>query len=196
MFNLTRGEELTALIAVTLLGAATAAVCLIRGDKAKTVEIPLNGPDEVTVQKEEGGAQKKILVHVSGEVQKKGVFELKPGSRLKDLIEVAGLTENADREALNLAAPLLDGERVVVATKGATAPGRRPGGLATSQGMINVNTASQKELESLPGIGPVLARRIIEFREKRKFDSVDDLVLVRGIGPATLEKIREHVCVK
>jgi competence protein ComEA len=196
MFNLTRGEELTALILVALGGLAVAAVCLVRGDKPKTVEIPLNKPGEVSVQGEGTGSQGKILVHVSGEVHRKGVLELDVGSRVADAVQLARPTENADLEALNLAAPLVDGERLVVPGKGATPITKRPSPWARGSLKININTASQKQLEMISGIGPVLAGRIIEYRNKQKFESVDELVRIKGIGPVTLEKIRGHVRVK
>lgn len=196
MFNLTRGEELTALLAVALVGVATFVVCLHRGDKGKTVEIPLNNPANPTVQDQRRGSQRKILVHLSGEVHEQGVLELNSGSRVKDAIELARPTENADLGRLNLAAFLLDGERIVVPRKGGAARKGEAPGRAEGATPVNVNTATQEQLESLPGIGPALAGRILEYRRTRKFDTVDDLLQVRGIGPATLEKIREHVRVK
>ncbi len=196
MFDLTRGEELTALIAVALLGAAASAVCLLRGDKGKAVEIPLNNSREMVVQRKGRNPQGKILVHVSGEVQTKGVFELGAGSRIRDAIELARATENGDLESLNLAATLVDGERIVVPGKGSVSGRKGQPGPAKGAGAINVNTATQEELEFLPGIGPVIAARIVEFRKTRKFEKVDDLLEVKRIGPVTLEKVREYVCVK
>ncbi len=196
MLNLTRGEELTALIAVTVVGVAIAAVCLVKGDKGKTVEIPLNNPAEMGVQRGRRDLRGKIMVHISGEVRRKGVFELSAAARMQDAIELAGATENTDYEAMNLAAPLVDGERVVVPGKGMVSPGRGPLVGTKGTGKININTATQEQLESLPGIGSVIAGRIIEFRKTRRFDSVDDLLLINRIGPATLEKVREYVCVQ
>jgi len=196
MFKLSRGEELTALIAAGLVGVVAVVVCFSRGDRPKTMEIPLNKSREITVEGEKRKTRGKIFVHISGEVLRKGVLELSAGSRMEDAIKPAGATEHADLDALNLAVPLVDGERIVVPSK--KSPGRRPGvsPWATSGIKVNVNLASQQELESLPGIGRTLASRIIEFRKTRKFQKVDDLLEVRGIGPSTLEKIRAFVCVK
>lgn len=196
MFKLTRGEELTALIAVTVVGLATAAVCLIRGDRGKTVDIPLNNPGEIAVQRGGRKTKGKILVSVSGEVDRKGLYELNSGARVNDAVELAGPTGNADLGRVNLAAPLIDGEHVIVPSK--KAPGRGAGlsEASASTVRVNVNEADQEQLESLPGIGPTLARRIIEFRSTRKFEKVDDLLEVQGIGPKTLEKVRDFVCVK
>jgi len=196
MFNLTRGEELTALICIVLAGVATARVCLVRGDKGKTIEIPLNNPREITVERERAKSQGKIIVQVAGEVRRKGVFELKAGSRVKDAIELAGATEAAALEALNMAAPLVDGERILVPRRGATSQKGRLSGAPRGGAYVNINTASQEQLESIPGIGPVLAGRIIEFRVKQKFGNVDELLQIKGIGPVTLEKIRGYVSVR
>jgi competence protein ComEA len=193
MFNLTRGEELTALILVVLAGIAVGAVCLVRGDKPRRVEIPLNKWRDIKVQRAGEQSQQKIVVHISGEVQKKGVLELDAGSRLGDAIELANATDDADLESLNLAAPLVDGERIVVPGKGTVPITGRSSPWAKPAIRININNASQPQLETIPGIGPVLAGRIIQFRETRQFDSVDELLQIKGIGPVTLEKIRGYV---
>lgn len=196
MFNLTRGEELTALIGVVLVGAATATVCLTRGDKRRAVEIPVNNEEDESVQREGEGEGKTIVLYVTGEVERKGVLELKSGSRVKDALAMARPTQNADLDAMNLAAFVVDGEQIIVPRKSAvervgTLPAR-PG----SPAKINVNLASQQELESLPGVGPIIAQRIIEFRKRRTFQKVDDLLEVRGIGPKTLERIKDRVSVR
>jgi len=196
MFNLTRGEEATALIAVLLVGGATVVVSLVRGDKGKTVEIPLNKSGELTVQREGKSPQGKIMVHISGEVRRKGVLELGAAARMNDAIELAEATENADLESLNLAASLVDGERIVVPRKGMAGRKGSSSGGPKMAGKININTANQQQLEFLSGIGPVLAKRIIEFRSTRRFEKVDDLLLIKGIGPVTLQKVRDYVCLE
>jgi len=150
-------------------------------------------------------------VHVSGAVKRSGVYRLAPDSRVADAIDQAGgAAEHADLDALNLAEPLQDGQKIHVPRKGeasapalaSVAPSRTPRGTpqaaaATTQFPINLNTATAEQLEAIPGIGPVLAQRIIEYRQTHgRFQSVDELLEVRGIGPKRLENMRPYVVVK
>ncbi len=196
MFNLTRGEELTALLLFALIGITVAVVCLVKGDKPRTIEVPLNKADELAVERDGAKTQGKILVHISGEVYTEGVLEVDAGSRLREAIELARPKESADLESLNLAAHLIDGERIVVPRKGAVRSKGASSPWSQSSLSVNINTASKQKLEMISGIGPVLAGRIIEYRNKQKFESVDELVRVKGIGPVTLEKIRGQCRVK
>jgi competence protein ComEA len=143
-----------------------------------------------------------LIVDVAGWVRSPGVYEFVEGDRVIDAIEVAGGAKTgAALEALNLAAPLVDGTQVLVPRRADTSGGGVPGvpggpGMPGTAAKINVNTASAAELESLPGIGEVLAQRIIDHRtENGPFATVDDLVDVSGIGDAILEQIRDDVTV-
>lgn len=137
-----------------------------------------------------------IVVHVAGEVRSPGVYELAAGDRVVDAIERAGGTrKRADLRALNLAAVLTDGQQVLV-------PAKVKGGAAAASGgggpepKVNLNTATQEELEGLPGIGPVLAQAILDYREEHgPFASVEDLLDVSGIGDSRLEDLRDLVAV-
>lgn len=136
-----------------------------------------------------------ILVDVAGWVRHPGVYEFHEGDRVIDAIEAAGgARSGAALESLNLAAPLADGTQVLV-------PRRAPAGTASGStsgdiGKININTASATELEALPGVGEVIAQRIVEYRtENGPFASVDQLLDVSGIGDATLAEIRDLVTV-
>ena len=139
-----------------------------------------------------------LLVHVAGWVRRPGVYELHEGDRVIDAIERAGgPRRGAQTSALNLAAVLTDGQQVLVPGPappgGEAAPG--PGSTPAST-LVNVNSAAAEELETLPGIGEVLAQAIISYREEHgPFTSVDELEEVSGIGPATLEEIRDLVTV-
>jgi competence protein ComEA len=145
-----------------------------------------------------------IVVYVTGAVVQAGVFELDAGARLVDAIELAGgALPEADLTVLNLAATLTDGERIYVPLPGetppavigpSTSPSGGQGGSGGSGGQINVNTASAAELTALPGIGPVLADRIVAFRQTNgPFGQLDDLGEVSGIGPKLLANLAELV---
>jgi competence protein ComEA len=139
-----------------------------------------------------------LIVDVAGAVHQPGVYEFAEGDRVIDAIERAGgPMPKADLGLLNLAAPLTDGTQILVPKAGPPGAGV-PGSTApgSSTGLININTASATELETLSGIGEVLAATIIEYREQNgPFASVDALMDVSGIGPATLEEIRDQVTV-
>lgn len=135
-----------------------------------------------------------IYVHVVGQVHRPGLYALSADSRLVDAIAAAsGLTDDADPAAINLARPVSDGERVYVPAFGEDVP--EPFGGGGSE-QINLNRATVAQLETLPGIGPALAARIVRWRtENGPFVTVDELTAVPGIGPAVLESVRERVAV-
>ena len=143
-----------------------------------------------------------IIVDVAGWVRRPGVYEFATGDRVIDAVNRAGGARNgADLTSLNLAAPLADGTQIVIprpGATGATAPGSSTSDTGTAGGttLININTASETDLEALPGVGPVTAAAIIDYRTQNgPFSAVDDLIDVSGIGPSTLEQIRPFATV-
>jgi competence protein ComEA len=132
-----------------------------------------------------------LYVHVVGEVQSPGMYQLPIGARLVDAVFAAGgLTEDADNASVNLARELSDGEQIVVFS--ISQEGQSPG--TNSSGLISLNRAGDKELEELPGIGPALAGRIIAWREANGgFKSVQDLLKVSGIGESLLSGVVDLV---
>lgn len=134
-----------------------------------------------------------LCCHVVGPVNSPGVYTLPPGSRVQDALQAAGgPTADADLERLNLAAVVQDQDQIIVPrrTMGLT-PGSSPSVRGSSIDLVNVNTADSETLQTLPGIGPVLAGRIIDYRNAHgPFDTVESLMEVKGIGAATLEKLR------
>ncbi len=134
-----------------------------------------------------------LTVHVGGWVANPGLVELLQGARVADAIAAAGGTlPGAAIDALNLAAALVDGEQVIVpgpAGSDSTEAAAGEGG-----GPIHLNRATAAELDELPGIGPVIAQRIVDYREtKGPFETVEDLLDVPGIGEAKLASIRDLV---
>lgn len=137
-----------------------------------------------------------IQVHVTGAVIQPGIYELPYGSRVGAAVEAAGgFTDQADRESINLAAILEDGSQVRVAAIGEPTPTRSSGD-ANPGDLVNINTASAAELESLPEIGPVIAQNIIDYREANgPFASIEAIQDVPEIGPGKFEAIRNLITV-
>jgi competence protein ComEA len=201
--TLSRGElmGLVAVVAVTMAGAGLWYVRSL----PKPVSIAAGAPSSSAAPAGVGASAAPspsappIIVDVTGWVHAPGVYEFVQGERVIDAVERAGGARNgADLSVLNLAAPLTDGTQVVVPKQGAAPAGTVPGesGGGSTSGLVNINTASATEFETLSGIGEVLAGAIVDYRtENGPFASVDDLENVSGIGPATLEEIRDQVTV-
>jgi competence protein ComEA len=146
-----------------------------------------------------------LIVHVSGAVAHPGIYTLPPGSRVNDAILAAGgISTGADQSGLNLAAPLQDGQLIRVSTNAssqAVVPqeGQVSSGDPTTtilDHLININTAGQEELESLPGIGPVLAQRIIKYRNAYGlFQTIEDINVIYGLSPETYAMIKDLITV-
>ncbi|UFU01762.1 helix-hairpin-helix domain-containing protein [Ruania suaedae] len=134
-----------------------------------------------------------VVVHVAGAVREPGVVNVPEGTRVAEVIDVAGgAAEGADLDAINLASTVTDGQQVYVPQQGEAA--RPEPGTTPASSTIDVNTADAATLEQLPGIGPALAAEIIGWREQNgPFATVEDLLQVSGIGPATLERLRDEV---
>jgi competence protein ComEA len=194
--TLSRGE-IAGLIVVLVAVLGGAGLWYARS-LPKPVTIAESGPGAAQPAVSPTSSPAMLIVDVAGAVRTPGVYEFAEGERVVDAIERAGGPRpKADLSLLNLAAPLVDGTQILVpkigpavtGVPGETAPG-------SSSGLINVNTASATELETLSGIGEVLAATIVEYRTQNgPFASVDDLLDVSGIGPATLEEIRDQVTV-
>lgn len=148
-----------------------------------------------------------LQVHVVGAVQEPGVYQLKEGLRASDALQAAGGPQpDADLNIVNLAARLRDGQRLYIPKKGEVVPGSSasdsplaPGDPLINQGdsaAVDLNNATPEQIDSLPGIGPVLAKRIIEYRESHGgFRSVADLKKVEGIGAKKYEDLKDRVTV-
>lgn len=158
---------------------------------------------------------KWLFVYLCGAVEKPGVYRIGSGTRLNTVVAMAGgLTPAADGNAINMARKLADGERIYIPRTGERASGSGDAGSGLGQGLnsvdsadlssdqnapgrININTANTAALDTIPGIGPTLAARIIEYRQKHNgFNDVNQLSDVDGIGPKILAKIKPYVCVE
>jgi len=142
------------------------------------------------------GEHADVVVYVSGAVASPGVLTLPATSRVIDAITAAGgATPEADLESINLARILVDGEQIRVGVVGESPPPASAGTGTDAQACVRLATATETELQTLPGIGPALATRIISYRATHpRLTSVEELDDVPGIGPSLIEKIRPGVC--
>jgi len=132
-----------------------------------------------------------LFVDVVGAVRRPGLYRLKDGSRVADaVIRAGGPTPKAQIELLNLAARIADGEQIVVPRRGVGGALAAPGG-GVAAGPVHLNSATIEQLDALPGVGPVTAQKILDYRQQHgAFGSVDELDAIAGIGPARLETLR------
>ena len=147
-----------------------------------------------------------IRIHVAGAVVRPGVYDLDEDSRVDDAVEAAGgFLAEADKNVLNLAARLEDGERLDIPYVAGFVPDEEQGFVVISEGtpsplagdgLVNINTASIEELDKLPGIGQTTATRIIDYRTANgPFASIEDIIKVPGIGPAAFEELKDLITV-
>jgi competence protein ComEA len=138
-------------------------------------------------------AAKPVVVDVAGAVRRPGLYRLRSGSRIDDAIAAAGgATAKAQLDTVNLAAPVADGEQVVVPSRGAGGAVAPPSSVgSTPSAPLDLNTATAEQLDALPGIGPVTAQKILDYRQAHgAFQTVDELEGVPGIGPGRLSQLK------
>lgn len=188
-----------ALVVVVIAALAiTVVIGIVRGASAPVDQVVLDETPKAAVS-----ASGELYVHVAGAVATPGLYVLPGDARVVDAVAAAGgLTDDADGEAINLARPLSDGEQLHVPRVGeaptaeAAAPGGGDGAAEPGDGRVNLNTADEALLDTLPRIGPALASRIIAWRDENgRFTSVEDLLAVPGIGDKMLETLRDLVTV-
>lgn len=195
-------------LAMASFDSRSSGVSFERSDEASASDVRGSGdasPDDESSAKSSSAAE--VYVDVDGAVVRPGVYRLKDGARVSQAIDAAGgLTAEADVTGLNRASKITDGQKIYVPTVGeqqaAAAVGGAESSAATtpgagsSSGLVNINTASAAELQTLSGIGPSMAQSIIDERTKNgAFASVDDLMRVSGIGEKKLAKIKDCICV-
>lgn len=190
MITLTRTQLLV--LAVPLLALLAVAGSRLAGLGAS--EGPAGVAPLTRVDAPGGAAAPRVVVHVVGAVRRPGLFRLRDGMRVADaLVKAGGPTRRADLSSVNLAAPLADGQQVVVPRR--LPPGAAPTSAQTAGGAkVSLAIATVDQLDELPGIGPVTAQKIVDWRASRgPFRSVEDLDDVPGIGPARIEQLRDLV---
>ena len=194
-------------LAMAGFGGHSSDVSFERSDEASASDVRGAGdasPDDADEPSAKSSSAAEVYVDVDGAVVKPGVYRLKDGARVSQAIDAAGgLTAEADVTVLNRASKITDGQKIYVPTVGeqqtAAAVGSSASttpGTGSSSGLVNINTASAAELQTLSGIGPSMAQSIIDERTQNgAFASVDDLMRVSGIGEKKLAKIKDCICV-
>lgn len=195
-------------LAMASFSSRSSGVSFEHSDEASASDVRGSGdasPDDESSAKSSSAAE--AYVDVDGAVVRPGVYRLKDGARVSQAIDAAGgLTVEADVTGLNRASKITDGQKIYVPTVGEQQAAAAVGGAessaattpgaASSSGLVNINTASAAELQTLSGIGPSMAQSIIDDRSKNgPFASVDDLMRVSGIGEKKLAKIKDCICI-
>lgn len=179
--------------------AVLLAVLALGGRYALAGEDTPAEPSSAPVLEAAPAPRRMLVVHVVGAVRRPGLYRLAEGSRIDDAIrEAGGPRPRAAVELVNLAAEIADGQQIVVPARDRSgAPAASPpgaAGLPAAGGKVHLNSATLEELDALPGVGPVTAQRILDFRAAHgAFSSVEELDAVPGIGPARLEQLKPLV---
>jgi competence protein ComEA len=185
------------IIAVVLLGCV---VGVYNQNLASKRSSPESSPSVVLLENKEKIEPIGYYVHISGAVIREGVYKLKKGDRLIDLIRLSGALSNADLDSINLAEVLTDGQKVLIPRKTLKIAADNKISTATVSNkeskIININTADEKAIDSLPGIGPVMAKRIVDYRsENGRFSNIEELKEVPGISEKKFEKLKKYISV-
>lgn len=208
MSSFTKREQIVilviVLIIISILGFEFFLRDIIKVDNSQLEvinndDLIINEPADNSNSSDEEGT---IIVHISGQVNRPGVVELENGKRVIDAVELAGgLKNDADIDRINLAKKLVDEEKIYVPKIGEEVSIELSESIATTSdqsqsGKVNINTCSKSDLVGLPGIGDVIADRIIEYRSTNKFSTIEDIKNVSGIGEKKFESIKDLITVK
>jgi len=209
MFNLSNQEKITIifLLIVIIIGIGIVLYKNFNNEYNLALNSPPNFIENNITEKIEVSS---VIIHISGAVKNPGVYQLKSTDRVVDAVKIAGgAAEESNLDAINLAALLKDGQKIIIPYKisnQVTAESDKnisknieevyPSSSSSSD-QININTADDKTLQSLPGIGPVLSQKIIDYRNQNGlFEVIDDIKDVSGIGEKKFEGIKDLICVQ
>ena len=196
-----------AVVVLALAGLAVAVLVALLGGGGATREVVPTSPvssnsstDPAGITEDSGAGSTVIFVHLLGAVAMPGLYELRQGDRAVDAVAAAGgFSPDADPAGINLARPLVDGEQIRVPAIG-EAPAIGSGDVgssgASANGTVNLNTADAAALDTLPGVGPATAQRILDWRDENgRFTAIEDLMSVSGIGEKTFADLKDLVTV-
>lgn len=195
----TKKEQIAILSVVVLILGIIGSKVLLEEKEPETSDIGIVQDKsilEVSDQEEELKPT-LIMVHVSGQVYHPGIYELIQGDRVVDVVDLAGgLTKQADLDRINLAKKLNDEDKIYIPSTDEILTVEADIIQSSSgAGLLNINTCSTKELESLPGIGEVIANRVVEYRNTSRFQKPEDIMNVSGIGDSKYEQIKDLITV-
>jgi competence protein ComEA len=205
MFNLSNQEKVTIifLLIVIVIGIGIILYKNFNNEDNLAINSPSNFSENNIAEKIEVPS---VIIHISGAVKNPGVYQLKSTDRVVDAVKIAGgITERANPDAINLAALLKDGQKVIIPYKisnQVTVESDKNieevySFSSSPSDQININTADDNTLQSLPGIGPVLSKRIIDYRNQNGlFEVIEDIKDVSGIGEKKFEGIKDLICVQ
>jgi competence protein ComEA len=184
-------------VVLACLAVAAAVAWFRAGTHAAASPAAAATPPPVSSSRASPTSGAAVVIDIVGAVKHPGIVRMATGARVVDAIAAAGgARHDADVQQLNLAARLVDGERIAVPRHGETLPSTPDSSTPGSNAPVDLNSATADQLDALPGIGPATADAIVRDREAHgAFRSIDDLARVRGIGPAKLEQLRELVTV-
>lgn len=185
------------IIVVVLLGCV---VGIYNQNLAGKPSSPESPPKAVLPESQGKPEPTGCYVHISGAVIREGVYRMNRGDRMIDLIKLSGATSNADLDSINLAEVLTDGQKVFIPQK--TLRIAADNVMPTAKGsnnmskIVNINTADEKSMDSLPGIGPVMAKRIVDYRnENGRFTNIEELKEVPGISEKKFGNLKKYITV-
>jgi competence protein ComEA len=205
MFNLSNQEKITIifLLIVIIIGIGIILYKNFNNEDNLAINSPSNFSENNIAEKIEVPS---VIIHISGAVKNPGVYKLKSIDRVVDAVKIAGgITERANPDAINLAALLKDGQKIIIPYKifnQVTVESDKNieevySSSSSPSDQININTADDNTLQSLPGIGPVLSKKIIDYRNQNGlFEVIDDIKDVSGIGEKKFEGIKDLICVQ
>ncbi len=195
----TKKEQIAILIVVVLILGIIGSKVLLKEREPEIIDIGMvqdkSSPEESDQEEELRPAL--IMVHVSGQVYHPGIYELIQGDRVVDVVDLAGgLTKQADLDRINLAKKLNDEDKIYIPSIDEILTVEADIiKSSSSSGLLNINTCSIKDLESLPGIGEVIANRVVEYRNTSRFQKPEDIMNVSGIGDSKYEQIKDLITV-
>lgn len=202
MISFTRKEQIVILILVITIISIVGLNLFLNKNSSSEILIDKNETNQMYNEEsnydidEDNSIQENIMVHITGAVKNPGLIELNKDSRINDVVKKAGgLTEDADINRINLAKKVNDEEKIHIYSINEKKVSFIQDEIHSNENKININLASKSQLEKLDGIGTVKAQRIVEYRTKNSFKSIEEITKVTGIGNKTFDRIKDKISI-